>query len=137
MDYIHYIKVDKNNNIIDAFSSWQHKKIDGTEIEIRKSNDRHFNIVLKDMLTDEYLYKFVKNKIVKKKQKELETKTYKKRLILQELQKTDSQLRRAEEDIFNFLVVKNVINKDEISSEIKSAIKQKIELRKNLNSLGE
>jgi len=47
MTYKHYIKIDENNIIIDAFSS-AFRQPEGGEILAADTNERHFNLQLKD-----------------------------------------------------------------------------------------
>ena len=127
----HYIKINDNNEIIKAFST-AFEVAEAGDICVNETGDRHFNLDLRDMKTNEYRLKWVDDEIVEKSPEELDTKMYRDRVIKCQLQQSDAILSRGIEDLSDILIFKNIIEEGEIPSEIKNTLNERKILRGKL-----
>jgi len=105
--YKHYIKIDKDKNVTQTFSSWQTHKFDGKEIFLEDSVNRHFHL---NIMNEEglYLYKYKDKKVVEKTEKEIYTVEVNTKIekdkALKDLGQSDKQMSRALEDVIGFMI---------------------------------
>lgn len=128
MNYKHYIRIDKQNRIIQAFSDAFRQPEDG-DILIADTNERHFNL---DLLRDDGFYRYEWNgkEIIERAGVTVdETIELAERKAQEELARSDAEIIRGIDDIINLLIEKKIINKSELPPDLQVKLEARDVLR--------
>jgi len=129
MNTKNYIRLNENKEIIKSFST-DFEQPEKDDICVNENGDRHYNLDLIDIYTMGWKLKYIDGKIIEKTRDELDNDSrYVYQKTQDELLQTDKDIPRALEDMYDLLVVKNVIKETDIPTKVKEKLLNKKALR--------